>query len=575
MILMETEILPVIQGDYQLKNYDKTSANFSWADAEKEFSWHESGKVNIAYEAVDRHAESFRKNKVALYYKDAERKETYTYNDMKKMTNKAANVLSNHSSLQKGDRLFIFMPRSPELYFALLGALKVGAIVGPLFEAFMEDAVYDRLYDSEAKVIVTTPELLKRVPTDKLPKLETIFLIGEDIEENNQVVDFSLHLKDASQRFKIEWMTKDDPTLLHYTSGSTGKPKGIVLVQEAMVQQLQTTRWVLDLADEDIYWCTADPGWVTGTVYGVFGPMLAGATTLILGGRFSPEGWYGAIEEYGVTVWYSAPTAFRMLMGAGESQVRKYDLSSLRHILSVGEPLNPEVVRWGTETFNLRIHDTWWMTETGAHTICNYNCLPIKLGSMGKAVPGIEAAIIDHQGNVLPPNEMGNLAIKKGWPAMMRTIWNNEELYETYFINDEWYISGDSAYMDEDGYFWFQGRVDDVIMTSGERVGPFEVESKLLEHEAIVEAGVIGKPDPVRGEIIKAFISLHEGYEPSDELKEDIQQFVKKGLAAHAAPREIEFKDKLPKTRSGKIMRRVLKAWELDMPAGDLSTIED
>lgn len=572
---METEILPVIQGDYQLKDYDQTSANFSWADAEKEFSWHESGKVNIAYEAVDRHAESFRKNKVALYYKDAERKETYTYNDMKKMTNKAANVLSNHSSLQKGDRLFIFMPRSPELYFALLGALKVGAIVGPLFEAFMEDAVYDRLYDSEAKVIVTTPELLKRVPTDKLPKLETIFLVGEDIEENNKVVDFSLHLNEASQQFKIEWMKKDDPTLLHYTSGSTGKPKGIVLVQEAMVQQLQTTRWVLDLTDEDIYWCTADPGWVTGTVYGIFGPMLAGATTLILGGRFSPEAWYGAIEEYGVTVWYSAPTAFRMLMGAGENQVRKYDLSSLRHILSVGEPLNPEVVRWGTETFNIRIHDTWWMTETGAHTICNYNCLPIKLGSMGKAVPGIEAAIIDHQGNVLPPNEMGNLAIKKGWPAMMRTIWNNEELYETYFINDEWYISGDSAYMDEDGYFWFQGRVDDVIMTSGERVGPFEVESKLLEHEAIVEAGVIGKPDPVRGEIIKAFISLHEGYEPSDELKENIQQFVKKGLAAHAAPREIEFKDKLPKTRSGKIMRRVLKAWELDMPAGDLSTIEN
>ena len=568
-------MLPVIKGDYQLKDYDHTKAEFNWTDAEKEFSWHESGKMNIAYEAVDRHADSFRKNKIALYYKDDQRKEAYTYHEMKKMTNKAANVLRNQSSLKKGDRLFVFMPRSPELYFSMIGALKLGVIVGPLFEAFMEGAVYDRLYGSEAKAIVTTPELLKRVPVDRLPKLETIFLVGEDIEGHEKVIDFTTHLASASQYFQIEWMEKEDPTLLHYTSGSTGKPKGIVLVQEAMVQQLQTTRWVLDLNDKDIYWCTADPGWVTGTVYGVFGPMLVGATNLILGGRFSPESWYGAIEEYGVTVWYSAPTAFRMLMGAGESQLCNFDLKTLRHILSVGEPLNPEIVRWGADSFNLRIHDTWWMTETGAHMICNFNCLPIKLGSMGKAVPGIEAGIIDHQGNVLPPNEMGNLAIKKGWPGMMRKVWNNPEQYESSFINGEWYISGDSAYMDEDGYFWFQGRVDDVIMTSGERVGPFEVESKLLEHPAIVEAGVIGKPDPIRGEIIKAFVALHEGYEPSDQLKEDIQQFVRKGLAAHAAPGEIEFKDKLPKTRSGKIMRRVLKSWELNLATGDLSTIDN
>ncbi|AOV07205.1 acetate--CoA ligase [Sporosarcina ureilytica] len=571
---MRVETLPVIKGDYQLEDYEKTATTFNWTDAEKEFSWFENGKVNVAYEAVDRHADSFRKNKVALFYKDANRKEAYTYNDMKIMTNKAANVLQNHSSLEKGDRLFVFMPRSPELYFSLLGALKIGVIVGPLFEAFGEEATYERLLDSEAKAIVTTPELLTRIPLEKLPNLETVFLVGDNIEESNKFIDFNNHLNKASKYFNIEWMEKEDPTLLHYTSGSTGKPKGIVLVQEAMVQQLQTARWVLDLTDEDIYWCTADPGWVTGTVYGVFGPMLAGATTLIIGGRFSPGNWYGAIEEYGVTVWYSAPTAFRMLMGAGEKEVKQYDLSTLRHILSVGEPLNPEVIRWGMDTFNLRIHDTWWMTETGAHTISNFRCLPIKLGSMGRAVPGIEAAIIDNQGNKLPPYEMGNLAIKKGWPSMMRTIWNREELYDTYFMNDEWYISGDSAYMDEDGYFWFQGRIDDVIMTSGERVGPFEVESKLLEHEAIVEAGVIGKPDPVRGEIIKAFIALREGYEPSEELKEDIRQFVKRGIAAHAAPREIEFKDKLPKTRSGKIMRRVLKAWELDLPTGDLSVIE-
>ncbi|WP_252502600.1 acetate--CoA ligase [Sporosarcina sp. Marseille-Q4943] len=572
---MENNILPVMQGDYQLQDYDQTAKDFKWSEVEKEFSWHETGLINIAHEAVDRHANSYRKNKVALFYKDAKRKEAFTYNEMKRMSNKAANVMTNHSALEKGDRIFVFMPRSPELYFAILGALKMGTIVGPLFEAFMEGAVYDRLSDSEAKAIVTTPELLDRIPVDKLPHLKTIFLVGENIEENDKYIDFNKHLKKASPYFQVEWLDRESPTLLHYTSGSTGKPKGVLHVQEAMVQQLQTARWVLDLKDEDVFWCTADPGWVTGTAYGIFGPMLAGATSLIVGGRFSTDSWYESIQEYGVTVWYSAPTAFRMLMGAGAGPLEKYDLSSLRHILSVGEPLNPEVIRWGMEVFKLRIHDTWWMTETGAQTICNFGSLPIKLGSMGKAVPGIEAAIVDDRGQVLPPNRMGNLAIKKGWPAMMRQIWNNPEKYDSYFLNDEWYVSGDSAYMDEDGYFFFQGRVDDVIMTSGERVGPFEVESKLLEHPAIVEAGVIGKPDPVRGEIIKAFVALHEGYEPSEELEEDIKQFVKKELAAHAAPREIEFKDKLPKTRSGKIMRRVLKAWELNLPTGDLSTMED
>ncbi|MFJ7971035.1 acetate--CoA ligase [Psychrobacillus sp. NPDC096389] len=569
------EMLPVVQGDYQLKDYEEMARTFKWEDAEKNFSWHETGKVNMAFEAIDRHAESDKQNKVALHYQDADRKESYTFADMKHWTNKAANVYKEHSNLTKGDRLFIFMPRSPELYFSLLGAVKMGVIVGPLFEAFMEGAVYDRLLDSEAKAIVTTPELLGRVPLDKLPNLETVFLVGDNIEQTEKFIDFNKALHNASEAFDIEWVDKEDGLILHYTSGSTGKPKGILHVHYAMVQQYQSMKWVMDIRDEDVYWCTADPGWVTGTSYGIFGPWLAGATSLVLGGRFSPDAWYNAIEAYNVTVWYSAPTAFRMLMGAGDAIVEKHDLSSLRHILSVGEPLNPEVVKWGMQVFHLRIHDTWWMTETGAQMICNFGCLPIKPGSMGKPLPGLEAAIIDNQGNVVPPYTMGNLAIKKGWPSMMRQIWNNKEKYESSFMNDEWYFSGDSAYMDDEGYFWFQGRVDDVIMTSGERVGPFEVESKLIEHPAILEAGVIGKPDPVRGEIIKAFVALNEGYEPSEELIADIQQFVKKGLAAHAAPREIEFKDKLPKTRSGKIMRRVLKAWELKLPTGDLSTMED
>jgi acetyl-CoA synthetase len=572
---MKLEWLPAGEGEHNLSNYQDVYEKFNWEETEKQFTWHKTGLVNLAYEAIDHHAETFRKNKIALYYRDDFRDEKYTFKDMKDRSNKAGNVLKMYGNVEKGDRVFIFMPRSPELYFVLLGAIKLGAIVGPLFEAFMEGAVRDRLFDSEAKVLVTTPELLERVPVDALPALKHIFIVGENVVEQGIIMDYLKKFDDAKKDLQIEWVDKNDGLILHYTSGSTGSPKGVLHVHNAMIQHYQTAKWVLDLKEEDIYWCTADPGWVTGTSYGIFGPWLTGTSNLIVGGRFRPETWYKMIEEFGVTVWYSAPTAFRMLMGAGDEIVKKFDLTSLRHIVSVGEPLNPEVVKWGMKVFNHRIHDTWWMTETGAQLICNYPAMPIKPGSMGKPIPGVIASIVDDRGNELPPFRMGNLAIKRGWPSMMHTIWNNSGKYESYFISNDWYVSGDSAYMDNDGYFWFQGRIDDVIMTSGERVGPFEVESKLVEHPAVAEAGVIGKPDPVRGEIIKAFVALRDGFVASETLKEEIRQFVKKGLAAHAAPREIDFKDKLPKTRSGKIMRRVLKAWELNLPTGDLSTMED
>lgn len=571
---MNVQALPSEKGNFNLKSYEEAVESFDWSTVEQQFSWSETGNINLAYEAIDRHANGDRADKIALYYSDAKRDEQYTFKEMKQYSNKAGNVLRD-AGVKKGDRVFIFMPRSPELYFAILGAIKVGAIVGPLFEAFMEGAVRDRLEDSEAKVLITTPALLERVPVEDLPNLESVFIVDETYEENDPYLNFLTRLNGASEELEIEWVDREDGLILHYTSGSTGKPKGVLHVHNAMLQHYQTAKWVLDLKDDDVYWCTADPGWVTGTSYGIFGPWLVGATNVIRGGRFSPQDWYETLERYKVSVWYSAPTAFRMLMSAGDEVVKKYNLSSLRHMLSVGEPLNPEVVRWGMKVFELRIHDTWWMTETGAQIICNYPAMDIRPGSMGKPIPGVKAAIIDDQGNELPPNRMGNLAIQKGWPSMMRAVWNNQEKYNSYFEIEGWYVSGDSAYMDEDGYFWFQGRIDDVIMTSGERVGPFEVESKLVEHPAVAEAGVIGKPDPVRGEIIKAFISLRDGYEVTDELQEEIRNFVKKGLAAHAAPREIEFREKLPKTRSGKIMRRVLKAWELDLPTGDLSTMED
>ncbi|MGI6678977.1 MAG: acetate--CoA ligase [Dehalobacterium sp.] len=572
---MNNELLRVVPGNYNLEDYEQACQNFTWQGVEKNFSWDQTGKINIAYEAIDRHAESEHKNKTALIYRDHNREERYTFAEMKRLSNKYGNLLKNRAQVAKGDRVFIFMPRMPELYFALLGAIKIGAIVGPLFEAFMEGAVRDRLEDSGAKVLITTPELAHRVPLGQLPELKHIVLIGEKAKEEGPLIDCAQHIDSMSEELDLEWMERWDGMLLHYTSGSTGKPKGVLHVHNAMIQHYQTTKWVLDLQETDTFWCTADPGWVTGTTYGIFGPWLTGTTNIVIGGRFNPEKWYETIEKYQITVWYSAPTAFRMLMNAGNELVKEFDLSSLRHILSVGEPLNPEVIKWGMKVFGKRIHDTWFMTETGTQMICNYPSMDIKPGSMGKPIPGITAAIVDDRGKILGPNQMGNLAIKKGWPSMMHTIWNNPGKFASYFMPGDWYVSGDSSYVDEDGYFWFQGRIDDVIMSAGERVGPFEVESALLEHPAVAEAGVIGKPDPLRGEIIKAFIALAEGFTASKELEEEIKLFVKKSLSAHAAPREIQFIDKLPKTRSGKIMRRVLKAWELKLPTGDLSTMED
>jgi len=488
------ETIPPVNGNYNLPSYESARESFRWDDVKTHFTWHRTGKCNMAYEAIDRHAEGDLKHKTALIYQDTQKRETYTFEQLSKLSNRFGNVLRK-LGIDKEDRVFFFMPRSPEIYIGMLGTIKIGAIVGPLFEAFMENAVLDRLSDAEAVAIVTTSKLKHRVPRDKLPHLKHVIIVDEQDEWLPGEVNYKQAMAEASENLEIAWVDLEHPLILHYTSGSTGKPKGVLHVHNAMIQHYITGKWVLDLKDDDIYWCTADPGWVTGTSYGIFAPWLNGATNLVRGGRFNAEEWYQTIQDNKVTVWYSAPTAFRMLMAAGAEVAKSFDLSSLRHVLSVGEPLNPEVIRWGLQTYGKRIHDTWWMTETGAQLIVNFPCMEIRPGSMGKPFPGIEAAIVDDQGNVLPPYRMGNLAIRPGWPSMMRRIWNNPAKYLEYFRLDGWYISGDSAYIDEDGYFWFQGRVDDVINTSGERVGPFEVESKLVEHPAVAEAGVIGKPD--------------------------------------------------------------------------------
>jgi len=499
--------------------------------------------------------------------------------------NDAANQFANllhEFNVDQGDRVFFFLSRVPELYFGFLGTLKRGAIAGTMFAAFGPQAIEDRLGNSQARILVTEPELFDRVEkvAHKLTNLETVFVTGEPQKvkhlkiHGKKVFSFTETLSKMSKNYKTRMMNPEDPAFMLYTSGTTGKPKGVVHVHKAIIHEHISAKFVLDLRDDDVYWCTADPGWVTGIAYEILGSWSNGSSTVVTNGRFDPGEWYSILQDYKVTVWYTAPTAIRMLMAAGNDLVKKYDLSSLRHLASVGEPLNPEPIRWGLKVFGLPFHDNWWQTETGGILIANYPAMDIKPGSMGRPLPGIEAAIVDDKGKKLSPNQEGNLAIKPGWPSMMHTIWRRPEKYKSYFTGG-WYISGDRAYRDKDGYFWFIGRADDVIKTSGERVGPFEVESALIEHPSIIEAGVIGKPDPLRGEIIKAFVKLKEGVKPSENLKEEIAQFVKKHLAAHAFPREIEFIDKLPKTRSGKIMRRLLKAKELGLPVGDTSTLEE
>lgn len=559
-----------------MPDYEEIYYNFSYEEiARKEISWFEDGKINAAYNAIDRHLNTPVADKTALIYEGAAgEKKIYSFKEMAEASNKIGNILIK-SGVTRGDRVFIFLPRIPYLYLSFLGILKIGAIAGTLFSAFQQQALLDRLSDSGAIVLITNKDLAQRVEPIRaqLPQLKRIIIVDDPA--------FDAEFDAASDEMIIEHMDPNDFAFMLYTSGTTGKPKGVVHRHYAIVSQHITAKYVLDFHDNDIYWCTADPGWVTGISYTILGVWTNAATSIVFDGRFEAGKWYQILQDYKVTIWYTAPTAIRMLMGAGSELVKKYNLSSLRHILSVGEPLNPEAIKWGIKVFNLPFHDTWWQTETGAMAIANYPSMDIKIGSMGKPFPGITAAIVNDEGKQMPPETEGNIAMKPGWPSMMQSVWQRKEKYDSYFVGG-WYMSGDHGSIDRDGYFWFIGRADDVIKTSGERVGPFEVESALVEHPAVVEAGVIGKPDALRGEIIKAFVVLKPEFaekvkQPaySETLKTELSQQVKKHLAGHAYPREVEFIDKLPKTRSGKIMRRILKAKEMGQPIGDTSTLEE
>lgn len=537
-------------------------------DAKKEIAFFEDGTVNAAYNAVDKHMEDGNANKTALIFEaDDGSVKQYTFFNLVKLSNKYANYLTK-AGVQKGDRVFLFLPRIPDLYISFLGVLKTGAIAGTMFSAFQKEALLDRLSNSEAKIVLTTKELSQRILPikDQLPKLRKILIVDDE--------KFQADLDLEADTFATVHMRPDDYAFMLYSSGTTGKPKGIVHCHRGIVQQHASAKLCLDLKPDDLYWCTADPGWVTGIVYSILSNWSMGITTFVHGGRFDPDTWYSLLEKHKITIWYTAPTAIRMLMAKGGDLVKKHDLSHLRYLASVGEPLNPEAVIWGKEVFGKYFHDTWWQTETGSIMIANTPDLEVQPGSMGKPLPWLKAGIVDDDGKPVPDGQEGNLALIPPWPSIMGTIWQNQEKYDSYFKNG-WYLSGDKAKKAADGYYWFIGRADDVIKTSGERVGPFEVESALVDCPEVVEAGVIGKPDELRGEIIKAFVVLKQGVQPSDELKEKLSNHVKETLAGHAYPREIEFIDKLPKTRSGKIMRRILKAKELGLPIGDTSTLED
>jgi acetyl-CoA synthetase len=561
-----------------LDDYDRIRREFVYADVIRELDGLVGGGLNIAHEAIDRHLTRGRGGHLCWLWEGKDGSvETYTYADASRLSNKFANVLGA-LGIARGDRVFCFMDRVPELYAAVFGTLKAGCVTGPLFSAFGPDAAGDRLADAGAKVLVTTPEQRGKVAAmkPKLPDLRHIIIVEHGNEPKLEPGELSWNdlMANASDEFDVVRTYPEDPAVMHYTSGTTGKSKGAVHVHQAVLGHYATGKYVLDLHPDDIYWCTADPGWVTGTSYGMFAPHTNGVTSVIYEGGFSASKWYELIERHRVTVWYTAPTAIRLLMKAGEDPVKKRDLSSLRYTMSVGEPLNPEAVVWSDRVIGLPFHDNWWQTETGSIMIANYPVLPVKPGSMGKPMPGIEAAIVRDDGSIAPPGEEGNLALRPGWPSMFRTYWNNKEMYDSKF-KDGWYFSGDRGRMDEDGYFWFVGRADDVINTAGHLVGPFEVESALIEHPAVAEAGVIGKPDPVAMEVVKAFVTLKDGYEPSDQLRRELLQFSRQKLGAGVAPREIDFIDVLPKTRSGKIMRRLLKARELGLPEGDTSTLEE
>jgi acetyl-CoA synthetase len=567
-----------------IADYRGLRESFRWSDARSLLAGLPGGGLNIGYEAVDRHARTELRDKVALRCLSRSGVTEVTYGELQRRTSRFANLLTE-LGVGRGDRVFSLLGRGLELYVTALGTLRHASVYSPLFSAFGPEPIRERLSRGDGLVLVTTPEFYERKVApirDQLPALRYVLVTGDDPPKGTLSIEAEMSY--LNDRFEVPATDPQEMALLHFTSGTTGKPKGAVHVHEAVVAHHVTAALALDLRRDDVFWCTADPGWVTGTSYGIVAPLTHGATVLVDAEEFDAKRWYAHLADHKVTVWYTAPTALRMLMRYPPSLPASYDLSALRHIASVGEPLNPEAVIWGSQVLGRPIHDNWWQTETGAIMISNFAGVEIRPGSMGLAMPGVEVGLAERgeEGRarvaggrvrlIGEPDVVGEIVLRRGWPSMFRDYLHDEERYATCFAGD-WYLTGDLARRDADGYYWFVGRADDVIKSAGHLIGPFEVESVLMEHPAVAEAGVIGKPDSVVGEVVKAFVTVKPGVEITDELRLDLLAFGRRRLGA-VAPKEIVFDDHLPHTRSGKVMRRLLKARELGLPEGDLSTLE-
>jgi len=566
-----------------LADYDTARRQFTWADARAQLDGLPGGGLNIAHEAVFRHLAGPRADQVAIRFlaqgqPDVER----TYRELALDARRFANVLGR-LGVAPGERVASLLGRVPSLYTTVVGALAAGAVYCPLFSAFGPEPVKTRLALGSASVLVTTDLLYQRKVAPirgELPELRHVLIVrtpgAGDLPA--QTFDFDALMGDAATAFETVSTGAEDPALLHFTSGTTGQPKGVLHVHDAITAHLATARWVLDLQDGDVYWCTADPGWVTGISYGVIAPLACGVTLLVDREEFDALRWYEILDTQQVSVWYTAPTAIRMLMKAGTELARARRYPALRHLASVGEPLNPEAVVWGVQAFGRPFHDNWWQTETGAIMVANYPGMDVRPGSMGRPVPGVEAGIVRPREDggvdlVEAAGGVGELALRPGWPSMFRGYLNEEARYRKCFRGG-WYLSGDLAKRDADGYYWFVGRADDVIKAAGHLISPFEVESALMTHPAVSQVGVIGVPDPIAGSVVKAFVELKSGYEAGDVLQRELLAHARRLLGVAVAPREIAFAAQLPRTRSGKIMRRLLRARELGLPEGDISTLE-
>jgi acetyl-CoA synthetase len=546
---------------HNLEDYDEKYQSFDWSEIYGEADWDAPGEINVAHETCDRHAEGGDNDAMVHVAKDGS-KTRMTFDELARQSSSFANVLEQNG-IGTGDRVFSYMPRVPEHYVSLIGTMKSGAVFGGINERFGPDGISYRLGDCDASAIITTSDNLGTVEEAlEEADVDTVFVVGDDA---GGYTSYGESVDSADDEYDAERTGGEDDALLYYTSGTTGLPKGVLHKHRWVAGVAATQRYAVDLQDDDLYWSTADLGWLTGPI-NTLGAWFWGTTLFVYEGEFDPAEWADLLDENPIDVLFSVPTAYRMLREKDEL-LEDVDLD-LRHALSIGEPLSAGVVDWGEEVLGVTVHDTYGQTETGNMVINNYPAMELRPGSMGKPLPGIEAEIVDPEtGEVLEAGETGEIAERGDFPCFFAEYWEEPEKTADCFVDGsdgEWYLSGDLGHKDDDGYFWFEGRADDVILSSGYRIGPFEVESSLGEHEAVAESAVVPKPDEKRGNIVKAYIVPSEGTATSETLKQEIKQHVKNELSAHEYPREVEFVDELPKTVTGKIRRKELREQESD-----------